>query len=865
MAEEKKIATGYIGNALRSTAADHTTTFADEIFDTERQQYQNEVNTDLETTDNEIKADLEAETSRAKAAEEAIIYDVSSHNGGAVFESLLALLSSSNIDTLIPVSFRHGGMTIRFIQGSEQSSNNKYVQYRLMATSFTTDVTQWQGITNEIIVGSKDVIESGAVAGIIGNLQGALILATSGIGKIIDGINFSNNEPFKFKLSGTSSATRIILRGNGGDYSHPIIKDNIALNTWYDVTAKEDTTSLWLWTDGVVNVTIEVLSKLYNEVRNNTNDVAVLTPRVQTLEDTQNLMLQKQYLLKYVGRYQDVGTGYQNGDKLYFTTGWEKLLEVTDVSAFPSSGYKFLTVYKSAVYIYNNEIYTYNGTSLVKTTANTDANVTTNAENIQILKDKNVVIKHFIPQGGSVTNYNDLQVGDYLYYTNTHQLIQILALPYDDTSSTYRNVTKYKSATYIYEGSVYIFDGTTLVKSSADNIIVKSASTNLFNPTKAQENHWVKPNGTEGNDGQYTATDYIPVSVGDVLFGADKKLKENETRPKLVWVAAYDANKSIVEASGATNPDNSEYTVPSGIAYVRMTFTKTSVQRPEFRINVDTVKRYEDFFNGNAPLWGYDSKQRIDNILKEPYTYLLPDVVNNISYKRIGSFEHGYMCLTCDDGAHGLATYTIPMVIDKGVPCTFAIMRDSEVFHDGYEEEAAAVVDAVQNHGCSIAQHGGDVWAQMPEWRLREFYSIQKDFWDSLGVTVKAAVCPMHSNNAIVRAIAGGLFGVVRSGYYYGGNTYKKQPFSNVSKDGWGMNGATSNLYALSSVAVEDLTLQEHKDNIDYAVANNLLYVIHWHEAWMTSEHKQLLEDVIDYAKTSSIVLKNLEDVPSLI
>ena len=44
MAEEKKIATGYIGNALRSTAADHVTTFADEIFDTERQQYQNEVN-----------------------------------------------------------------------------------------------------------------------------------------------------------------------------------------------------------------------------------------------------------------------------------------------------------------------------------------------------------------------------------------------------------------------------------------------------------------------------------------------------------------------------------------------------------------------------------------------------------------------------------------------------------------------------------------------------------------------------------------------------------------------------------------------------------------------------------------------------
>ena len=44
MAEEKNIATGYIGNALRSTAADHIATFADEVFDTDRQQYQNEVN-----------------------------------------------------------------------------------------------------------------------------------------------------------------------------------------------------------------------------------------------------------------------------------------------------------------------------------------------------------------------------------------------------------------------------------------------------------------------------------------------------------------------------------------------------------------------------------------------------------------------------------------------------------------------------------------------------------------------------------------------------------------------------------------------------------------------------------------------------
>ena len=67
MEEEKKIATSYIGNALRSISDDHTMTFADEGFDTDRQKYQNEINTDFETTDNEIKVDLAAETARTAA------------------------------------------------------------------------------------------------------------------------------------------------------------------------------------------------------------------------------------------------------------------------------------------------------------------------------------------------------------------------------------------------------------------------------------------------------------------------------------------------------------------------------------------------------------------------------------------------------------------------------------------------------------------------------------------------------------------------------------------------------------------------------------------------------------------------------
>ena len=51
------------------------------------------------------------------------IYDVTANNSGVTFESLSTLLFDENLSTLIPSVIRCGGMSIRFIQ----SSDNKYV------------------------------------------------------------------------------------------------------------------------------------------------------------------------------------------------------------------------------------------------------------------------------------------------------------------------------------------------------------------------------------------------------------------------------------------------------------------------------------------------------------------------------------------------------------------------------------------------------------------------------------------------------------------------------------------------------------------------------------------------------------------
>ena len=117
------------------------------------------------------------------------IYDVTTNNNGGTFASLSALLSDENLSTLIPVSVRCGGMTIRFVQ----SSDNKYVQYRYMCTSTAnadiTNVNNWQSQNNKDIIKPIENILS------FGNVE------------LFEGFWHNNN---KFNYSGVWSNSELI-------------------------------------------------------------------------------------------------------------------------------------------------------------------------------------------------------------------------------------------------------------------------------------------------------------------------------------------------------------------------------------------------------------------------------------------------------------------------------------------------------------------------------------------------------------------------------------------------------------------------------------------------------------------------------
>ena len=86
------------------------------------------------------------------------IYDISANHANTKYANLAAALGTNGEN--IPQSLRKGGISIKFIQ----SSNNKYVQYRLMTDSFNTTIYNWQGVEDVPTNGSYNIVSSTGIA-----------------------------------------------------------------------------------------------------------------------------------------------------------------------------------------------------------------------------------------------------------------------------------------------------------------------------------------------------------------------------------------------------------------------------------------------------------------------------------------------------------------------------------------------------------------------------------------------------------------------------------------------------------------------------------------------------------------------------
>lgn len=192
-----------IGNALTSVAPDHVLGVANDIFDEDLQMYQSDIN------------------------RSAGVFDVSDYYSGQTFSAFTQAVSA------VPQEFRKGGMTMQYVQ----TSDNKYVQYRYVNTS--TDSTDFTNVRNwEIDITKKNLSDD--FLGLISEIkdfpiQDYLLLSNGNFG-ITDTYKHAVlkvNEGESYYLIGNAASSRAVFATSdiaiGGD-SIPILVNTDIIN-----------------------------------------------------------------------------------------------------------------------------------------------------------------------------------------------------------------------------------------------------------------------------------------------------------------------------------------------------------------------------------------------------------------------------------------------------------------------------------------------------------------------------------------------------------------------------------------------------------------------------------------------------------
>ena len=130
-----------------------------------------------------------------------IVYDISKAHGGSTYIDLTDALGTNGIN--VPLEVREGGMSVKFIQTSDNNSVN-YVQYLLIKDTWSISVNDWQKINLER--------ELNQLVGL--NLTGTCSLTYASNKDIFTGLNLAVGDTLKIKIEANdvvSSSDRLNL------------------------------------------------------------------------------------------------------------------------------------------------------------------------------------------------------------------------------------------------------------------------------------------------------------------------------------------------------------------------------------------------------------------------------------------------------------------------------------------------------------------------------------------------------------------------------------------------------------------------------------------------------------------------------
>lgn len=358
---------------------------------------------------------------------------------------------------------------------------------------------------------------------------------------------------------------------------------------------------------------------------------------------------------------------------------------------------------------------------------------------------------------------------------------------------------------------------------------------------------WGTMNTTTGAVDVHSAYKWQVVMPHAVRYDRDVTIKCNPGYRYQVWW--YDESDRYISRTGSFKTSAEEYTVSAG-TYFRLFVTldppnnQTTVAPAVFTANIFTVT---------------EIGETVNSILKMPLSTFPSYIVNTLSERAVGPLSKGYICISCDDGTEGLATYTIPMLISKGIPATFGLLDTSPVITN--ETYLATVIDAVNNHGCCVAQHGSAQWPTYSEKALTAYFDATKTLFTSKGISeIHGAICPGGAGtdtNTLVKAIAGGRFGAVFSGGLQ----------DEVKYGSYNAVGPRTNMYAMARYSAIGFTQQTYQQAIDDAYDNHYILCPFWHDYSVVNDtaKQAIIDGMIDYAKTKGLTFITMADLPTII
>ena len=187
------------------------------------------------------------------------VFDISAYHasGGtlAKYADLSAALGTNGAN--IPESLRKGGMSVKFVL----SSDNKYVQYRLMSDSFNTTVSNWQGVDDKPTAGSDNLVKSRGVYAEISKLDKLSQEYTSSQIAIRTFENVLQGEKYKVSIDSALANHRFLVYGIVSDEDFDKLSLNMYVGDSITVTLPRNYAYIRIYNPDSVEVTLTV-SKL---------------------------------------------------------------------------------------------------------------------------------------------------------------------------------------------------------------------------------------------------------------------------------------------------------------------------------------------------------------------------------------------------------------------------------------------------------------------------------------------------------------------------------------------------------------------------------------------------------------------------